>query len=86
MEYLEWKESRRLERIKPNNIWKDILGYEGLYQINRLGQVKSFKNDDEKILKPGINGGSYYFVSLRKDGIQKNKRIHQLVAMAFFES
>lgn len=32
-------------------IWKDIKGYEGLYQVSNLGRVKSLKNR-EKILKP----------------------------------
>ena len=34
-------------------IWKDIVGYEGLYQISNLGRVKSLKFGKENILSPG---------------------------------
>lgn len=58
-------------------IWKDIKGYEGLYEVSNLGRVKSKR----KILKP-ING-EYLKVGLSKNGIQKTLYIHRLVAETF---
>lgn len=62
-------------------IWKDIQGYEGLYQVSNLGKVKSlYKN---KILKPRIKENDYLIVSLYKDREDKKFYIHRLVANAF---
>lgn len=62
-------------------IWKDIVGYEGLYQISNLGNVKSLKKD--KIRKPCINPNGYKMVNLYKNGISKNILVNRLVAKAF---
>ncbi len=62
-------------------IWKDIEGYEGLYQISNLGNVKSLKNNI--ILKPSKNSKGYLQVFLWKNGSGKLLRIHRLVAKAF---
>lgn len=61
-------------------IWKDIEGYEGLYQVSNMGRVKSLKNDI--ILKPYILRG-YEKVLLYKNKKRKHFQIHRLVAMAF---
>lgn len=61
--------------------WKDIVGYEGLYQISNLGNVKSLKKD--KIRKPCINPNGYKMVNLYKNGISKNILVNRLVAKAF---
>ena len=61
-------------------IWKDIPGYEGLYQVSNFGRVKSFKNKTEKILKLSICSHGYYVITIRT---YKKIRVHQLVAMAF---
>ena len=64
-------------------IWKDIEGYEGLYQISSFGRVKSFVYK-EKILKPttGRTDG-YVRISLHKDRRIRTYTIHRLVACAF---
>lgn len=60
-------------------IWKEIEGYEGLYQVSNLGRVK---RDD--YIKPLLDGsGKYYQVSLWKNGKEKKALIHRLVAKAF---
>ena len=78
-------------------IWKDIVGYEGLYQVSNLGNVKSCKRIvfygnnkkqtiHEKILKPDINKLGYKRVTLCKYGKTKRMSIHRLVATAFVEN
>ena len=66
-----------------SEIWKDIVDYEGLYQVSNLGRVKSFKWNKDKILKGGIDLTGYYLVVLHKNRLRKTKRIHQLVSVAF---
>ena len=64
-------------------IWKDIDGYEGLYQVSNLGRVKSLHHNKEKILKGSYNSKGYYFVKLCKNGISKSIFVHRLVAQEF---
>ena len=61
--------------------WKDIKGYEGLYQVSNRGRVKSTRNNI--ILKPIISDKGYYRVDLSKNGNKYRARIHRLVAQAF---
>lgn len=66
-------------------IWKDIVGYEGFYQISNLGNVKSLSrinSQTEIILKFGFNG-DYNTVVLMKDKKPRTFRIHRLVALHF---
>ena len=62
-------------------IWKDIVGYEGLYQVSNIGRVKSIKRD--KILKEQLNERGYLRVSLSKNGKHKTWRVHRLVMITF---
>lgn len=67
-------------------IWKDIEGYEGLYQVSNLGNVKSLNyrcTNIEKNLKQGLRPKGYPFVRLTKNKIEKLYSIHRLVANAF---
>ena len=69
-----------------NEFWKDVIGYEGLYEVSNLGRVKSLGNNKskkEKILKPGLNNAGYLRVVLSKNKIRTNKSVHQLVAESF---
>ena len=52
----------------PGEIWKDIVGYEGLYQVSNMGRVKSFCERIPRILSPCPNKKGYYMVHLHKDG------------------
>lgn len=72
--------------------WRPVVGYEGLYEVNNLGEVRSLDRTDirtnsirplkGKILKP-IQIGDYLTVHLSKNGIKRHCRIHCLVAKAF---
>ena len=64
-------------------IYKDVKGYEGLYQVSNYGNVKSFVRSDGRILKPGLGGVGYLLVVLYKNEKGKSKNVHQLVAESF---
>ena len=59
--------------------WKDIKGYEGLYQVSNLGNVRR----NGKNLRPGISKIGYPLVVLSKNGKAKSIFVHKLVAIAF---
>lgn len=68
--------------MKKVEMWKDIVGYEGRYQVSNLGRVKSLIGN-EKVLKPGTNNRGYLYVVLSKDSKTKNFLVHRLVALHF---
>jgi hypothetical protein len=71
---------------KDEEIWKDISGYEGYYQVSNLGRVKSLNYNHtkkEKLLHSTENRDMYLRVGLYKNGKPKIKRVHQLVAESF---
>ena len=71
-----------------NEEWRDIEGYEGLYQVSNLGRVKSLnynRTKSEKILKTAMRRG-YLGVTLFKDGKPKTFMVHRLVAMMFINN
>ena len=70
-----------MKHIYTLEFWRDIEGYEGLYQISNVGQVKSLKRN--KILKPSPTKDGYLRVKLSKEGNKKMFYIHRLVAAAF---
>jgi hypothetical protein len=66
--------------------WRDIAGYEGLYQVSNLGRVKSLARKNrlqDKILTPCNLTSGYLFVALRKNGNTKQFTVHRLVSCAF---
>lgn len=74
-------------------IWKDIEGYEGAYQVSDQGNVKTLSRKvkcgngyvitKEKILSPGRDSSGYLVVRLSKNNKGKTYKIHRLVAIAF---
>lgn len=77
--------------------WFDIKNFEGLYKINKLGQVKSLPRFcdvqkggkrfiKERLLKPNKNKSGYFLYRLSKDGILHPFLIHRLVAQTFIEN
>lgn len=71
-----------------NEIWKDILGYEGLYQVSNLGRIKSLArlksryNAPEQIRSQGNKNG-YKIIQLSKNDKKKTFKVHRLVALMF---
>jgi hypothetical protein len=68
--------------VNMQEVWKDVEGYEGYYQVSNLGRVKSlilFK----KILKPYPDKDGYFQVVLYRNKTRRLKRVHRLVAQAF---
>lgn len=76
--------------------WRDIKGYEGLYQVSNLGRVKrisklksidkGYVSKRDRMLKPGVRKDGYLFVGLSINNELKTYNIHRLVAMAFIEN
>ena len=69
-----------------DEVWKDIPGYEGLYQVSNFGEVKSlsrYHHKKETILKKHKTKDGYYETTLVKNGKYKFIRTHRLVAFAF---
>lgn len=70
--------------------WRDVIGYEGLYEVSNKGRVRSRQKwgrsgdsgNATRILSPG-NVRGYLQLNLAKDGIHKSGLVHRLVAMAF---
>lgn len=65
-----------------NEIWKDIPEYSN-YQISSLGNVRSNKYGDWRLLKPALDGAGYLIVYLRKDKKSIRFHVHRLVAQVF---
>lgn len=67
-------------------IWKPVIGYEGLYEVSSIGNVKSLnyrRNWIQKILSTVNNNDIYKRVTISKEKKEKCFLVHRLVAMAF---
>lgn len=78
-------------------VWKDIEGYEGLYQVSSYGRVKSLAkkltrrdgidvNYKERVLKPYNCDGGYQVVALYKNNDRTQVLVHRLVAQSFLDN
>ncbi len=79
-------------------VWKDIQGYEGWYQVSNLGRVKRLKKvhcnhgkvnvvERDHILTPSKDKKGYLVVILSKEGkLKKHTKVHRLVAEAFISN
>ncbi len=73
-------------------IWKDIIEFENMYQISNYGRVKSLERKSknnrllkEKILKTSLDGSGYHLLGLNKNNKKYMRYIHRLVADHFLE-
>lgn len=63
--------------------WRNIKGYEGLYQVSNMGRVKSIGHG-EKFIKPG-RSGEYWKFNLCRNGTIRSIKVHRAVAEAFID-
>lgn len=68
---------------KKGIIWKDVVGFEGLYKVSNKGQVYSVAGN--KIMKQTLNG-NYYAIQLTNSNKRSTYFVHRLVAMAFVKN
>lgn len=66
---------------KIEEIWKDVVGYEGFYKISNFGRVNSLARN--KLMSPGIDDKGYLRVCLTKLGIRKTLRMHRMIMLSF---
>ena len=66
-------------------LWRDVQGYEGLYEVSNLGDVRSLPRATTrgKLLSPVNSGKGYLQVTLYRNGKSKRLLVHRLVAQAF---
>jgi len=73
-----------------NEIWKPVVGYEGLYEVSNLGRVKSLPRNgtirQERVLRENVKRSGYVNIVLRKNGKPRTFRLHRLVARAFIQN
>ncbi|MCS3423420.1 hypothetical protein M2403_002021 [Rahnella sp. BIGb0603] len=71
-------------------VWKDVVGYEGLYKVTQNGDVISMERVDargirrkERKLKPALASTGYLVLGLTKNGKSRQNTVHRMVAEAF---
>jgi len=69
------------------NVWLDVVGYEGKYQVNGNGEIKSLnykRTGEEKVLKLAKGKVGYFTVGFSKNGVCKHFYIHRIVYESFY--
>ena len=69
-----------------NEQWRDIDGYDGMYQVSDLGRVRSKYSGEWKVMKVRKRRDGYLSVDLWKNGKKKHFLVHRLVAQAFIKN
>ena len=76
--------------MTESEVWKDVVGFEGLYKVSNKGNVYSVGRRDlrgnrrrGRMLKPKYNGSGYLTVNMYKNGKPKTRTVHRLVAETF---
>lgn len=64
-------------------IWKDIKGFEGIYQISNMGRLKSLKSGRGRVLSQTNSKGGYFSVVLAYGSKKRYTRIHRIVYESF---
>lgn len=84
MEQKNKEKEREVNKIIPGEIWKPILGYEGVYSVSNMGRIQSHHNGYNSILSQQYNKKTNMFeVHLRKNGHRKCLKVHRVVALSF---
>lgn len=82
-----------MNQTNNNEEWRPVVGYEGIYEVSNLANVKSFAHDrphwmggvrhyPERLMKQKLDHG-YPMVRLTKNHIPKHKKVHRLIAEVF---
>lgn len=66
----------------PEEEWRDVLGFEELYQVSNFGNVRTIKNGEAEMSQQENRNG-YMTVHLRNKGVERRVMVHRLVAEAF---
>ena len=66
----------------PEEEWRDVLGFEELYQVSDLGKVRTIKKGEAEMSQQENRNG-YLTVHLRNKGVERRAMVHRLVAEAF---
>lgn len=81
--------AEQVARVKPDEVWLPVSGYEGLYEVSDQGRVRSFDHIDPqgrlhrgRILKPTRHKRALV-VSLFREGVRERRSVHQMVLMEF---
>lgn len=82
--------------MEKQEVWRDVVGYEGLYEVSNLGRVRSLDRITEdtvgrkrkykgQLLNPinSVGGNGYLRVLLSENGKKVGYTVHRLVAQAF---
>lgn len=69
-----------------NEQWRDVEGYDGMYQVSDLGRVRSRYSGEWRVMSASKNNSGYLIVQLSKDGKKKHFLVHRLVAQEFIEN
>jgi hypothetical protein len=69
--------------VKGEEVWKDVDGFNGVYQISTEGRVRSFKRNTPAFLKAWNKGRGYLAVDLNVNSVSKYMKVHQLSAIRF---
>lgn len=70
--------------LENKEIWKDIKGYEGLYQVSNWGRIWSSRK--QRYMKPYDNKGYLRVDLIAKNGKRKQEFVHRLVALTFIDN
>src|SRR5699024_9318725 len=87
-----WKNTTDWEL--PGEVWKDVVGYEGYYEVSNIGRVRGVDrivtgskgghwHYDARFCRQYYDKNYYLITSLSIDGITKTQKVHRLVAKAF---
>lgn len=76
--------------MEKEEVWRDVVGYEGRYQVSNQGRARSLdwvypsgRRHKGIVLQPAPDKDGYMLITLHKGGKQKVPRLHRLVAEAF---
>lgn len=82
-----WRITNSRDKGADGEEWRPVVGYEGFYEASSNGNIRSLPRNTTKgkVLKQHLNSrNGYLYVSLSKNNIQRTRRVHRLIAGAFW--